>query len=58
MSPNGGGGGGGGGSLWDTLFGDDRRGGTRDSTLGTPTASTTTTRGSGKKSWLEELFSN
>ena len=48
---------GGGGSLWDTLFGDDQRGGARDSTLGTPTASTTA-RGSAKKSWIEELFSN
>ncbi len=52
-------GGGGSGSFWDTLFGDDRRGPARDSTLGTPTASTTTRSGSGgKKSWIEELFSN
>ena len=51
----------GGGSLWDTIFGDDRRGGARDSTLGTPAASPA--RGGGspsreKKSWLEEIFSN
>jgi len=50
--------GGGSRSLWDTIFGDDRRGGTTDSTLGTPTASTTPTRSREKKSWLEELFSN
>ena len=48
----------GGGSLWDALFGDDRRV-ARDTTLGTPTASTTaTTRGNTRKSWLDELFSN
>jgi penicillin-binding protein 1A len=45
----------GGGSLLDALFGNDRQV-ARDSTLGTPTASTT--RASGRKSWLEELFSN
>jgi penicillin-binding protein 1A len=49
---------GGSGSFWDTLFGDDRRSTSRDSTLGTPTASTTPTRSREKKSWLEELFSN
>ena len=46
------------GSFWDSIFGDDRRGVARDSTLGTPTASTTPTRSREKKSWLEELFSN
>ena len=51
----------GGGSLWDTIFGDDRRGSARDSTLGTPAAGPA--RGGGslsreKKSWLEEIFSN
>ena len=45
-------------SLWDTLFGDDRPAVARDSTLGTPTASTTTRSSGSKKSWLEELFSN
>ena len=50
----------GGGSLWDTLFGDDRRAVARDSTLGTPTTASTASRssGGGKKSWIEELFSN
>jgi penicillin-binding protein 1A len=48
--------GGSGGSLFDTLFGEDRRV-ARDTTLGTPAAGTAT-RGSGRKSWLEELFSN
>jgi penicillin-binding protein 1A len=46
-------------SLWDTLFGDDRPVAS-DSTLGTPTAGTSATpaRSSGRKSLLEELFSN
>ena len=46
-------------SLWDTIFGDDRPAVARDSTLGTPTASTTTrSSGNSRKSWMEELFSN